>query len=261
MKKLMIACAAALAGLTAAQAAPVHSSNTVGFHTINLAGGGNYTMIGINWNKVGGTSLKINELWDDPAAAGLYGDADFGLADQIQVWQIGGGYKTYYLYDTGAGTEWDNKWYEVGNDSYPTEDTLTPGCGAWYLGHSSNTLPVTLKGEVPASAIGLSVVNGYAMLANIYPAPIAINGFDWATQGAYGNADFGLADQIQVWQSGGGYKTYYFYDSGAGTEWDNKWYEVGNDNYPTEDTIPAGSGFWYLGHSTWTLTLPAPAAN
>ncbi|MGI6496656.1 MAG: hypothetical protein ACOX5G_11350 [Kiritimatiellia bacterium] len=97
------------------------------------------------------------------------------------------------------------------------------------------------------------------MLANVYPADIALNGLDWGAQGAFGSADFRTADQILVW-TGNGYTVYYLYDTGSGDpDWDNKWYEVGNDDYPTTDSIPAGSGFWYLGHGSWTLTLPNPA--
>ncbi|MGI6496655.1 MAG: hypothetical protein ACOX5G_11345 [Kiritimatiellia bacterium] len=128
MKKLMIASAAVVACAMLARSAEVVSGNIVGYHTVDLASSaaGTYNMIGINWNKVGGTALPINEIWADPAGAGLFGSADFRTADQILVW-TGNGYTVYYLYDTGAGDpEWDNKWYEVGNDDYPTTHTIGP---------------------------------------------------------------------------------------------------------------------------------------
>jgi len=91
MKKLMTAFAAcALAGAVFAQ---VESQNIVGYQTqtINAEGSliinnGKLTMLGLNWQAVGGSAYPIQSLFGgDARAAGLTADASSSQADQLQV--------------------------------------------------------------------------------------------------------------------------------------------------------------------------------
>ena len=273
MKKLVTACAAcALAGAVFAQ---VESVNIVGYQTstINptgslIIGGGKLNMLGLNWQAVGGGSYAIQDFFGgDAVGAGLIGNADGGLADQIQVWG-GAGYSVYYLSDGTGYAELDNKWIKFGGDGTATTDTLTPGTGFWLVSRSTGSNEALVQaGEVKPdltatlNLFGTGVgFGGLTMFANPYPADIVLNGtFDWSAAGATGNADGGLADQMQVW-GGAGYSVYYLSDGTGYVELDNKWIKFGGDGTATTDVLPAGAGAWYktVSAANWSLTLPRP---
>ncbi len=64
----------------------------------------------------------------------------------------------------------------------------------------------------------------------------------------------GDADYIDLWE-GGGYSRTYFFSSDAGDAWSDA--QDGFDE--TDDTIPAGLGFWFYHHgSPMKVTLPVP---
>ena len=70
----------------------------------------------------------------------------------------------------------------------------------------------------------------------------------------------GEADNLMVWDATTGYTAYYYY---VGEEpdptYDNKWYEVGNEDEPTANTIAPGQAAWYvrLGAAT-TISFESP---
>ena len=62
------------------------------------------------------------------------------------------------------------------------------------------------------------------------------------------------ADSIYLWEDGS-YTRTYFFSSDAGDAWSS-----GDDGFEeTEDTIPAGLGFWFFRRgSAMTIRLPVP---
>lgn len=275
MKKLMTAFAAcALAGAVYAQ---IESQNIVGYQTqtINATdsltiNNGKLTMLGLNWQAVGGGSFAVQDLFGgDAVGAGLIANADGGLADQIQVWD-GTAYATYHLNENNVPTyeAYDNVWIKAGEFT-ATTDVLAPGTAFWLVSRSAGSNQALIQtGEVkPDLTAAISIkgtslgFGGLTMFANPYPADIILNGdFDWAAAGASKNADGGLADQIQVWD-GASYATYHLNENTVPTyeAYDNVWIKAGEFT-ATADAIPAGAGVWYktVSAADWTLNLPRP---
>ena len=271
MKKLLTAFAACMmAGWVSAQ---VESQNIVGYQTstINPTGsltinGGKLNMLGLNWQTVGGGAYPIQSFFGgDAVAAGLTANGSFGAADQLQVW-TGTGYTTYFLSANASYPTLNNVWIKFG-EFVATTDTLTPGTGFWLLSRAAgNNGSLTQAGQVNTNVTSAITLNGtgigfggLTMIANPYPADIALNGsFDWAAAGATKNGSFGAADQLQVW-TGAGYTTYYLSANATYPSLDNKWIKFG-EFAATEDAFKAGAGAWYktVHTANWTLNLPRP---
>ena len=199
------------------------------------------------------------------AASNATGTLGQDTADNILVWS-GDRYATYWFYDaTGtedADPDYDKKWYDVIDDSTPSDDGLSVADGAWYIARNATTL--TIAGEVGKNAVEVPIQNGYNLIANPFPADLSLNdeSIDWAGMGVVGTQGQDTADNILVW-SGDRYATYWFYDAtgtdDADPDYDKKWYDVIDDSTPSNYAIPAGKGVWFIhrGSST-TITLPSP---
>lgn len=256
MKKfgLLVAGVSMVAGLTAATADPVYSKNVVGYQNLTIVPGLN--MIGNNWNAVGGTGqTAIQDILD---TTGLVAGDEFFNSDNINLWDPTlngglGGYKQYYFGDFGGvfGEEYDRKWYELGNDEEPTTDVIVRGQGFW-LNHRGTGALAAMVGEVPNDASKSHTFTiGLTQFASAYTAEMELNGANMAWT-AKGGDEFFNSDNINVWDPSlnagqGGYVQFYFGDfAGAfGEEYDNKWYELGNDEEPTTAVITMGAGAWY----------------
>jgi hypothetical protein len=92
----------------------------------------NITVFGTGYTQFG-SAYTVDMPLNDPkviwtATAGNYNDD----SDLVIIWDVTknaglGGYVTYYFWNG------DNKWYELGNDSAPTTNSLPMGNGAWFL--------------------------------------------------------------------------------------------------------------------------------
>ena len=70
----------------------------------------------------------------------------------------------------------------------------------------------------------------------------------------------GESDNLYVWSAASGYTTYFYYlGEEPDADYDYKWYEVGNEEEPTVDTIAPGQAAWYvrLGNAT-TISFESP---
>jgi hypothetical protein len=266
-KTTMIAALIALCAI-GASAADVYSANVVGYTKLDIAAD-NFTMLGINFQAVGGGSLTINELFAEPVEGAFTGGEAFAVADQIRVWNPATtGYKNYFFGDwEGAwGAEYDRLWYWQDDDDDPTEDPLAPGAAVWYLSKGMNETQVTIAGEVKSDAATITLAAGnFTMVANPFPVEVGINEFfAEPEEGTFtGGEAFAVADQIRVWNPATtGYKNYFFGDwEGAwGEEYDRLWYWQDDDDDPTTDTIPVGGAVWYLsrGASDVTFAVESP---
>ncbi len=229
-----------------AWAAEVVSSNTVGYQKITLTAG-NYTLVSPTFEPVGGGEKRIKEIFaeDSFVAADNAGDADY-----IDLWE-GGGYSRTYFFSSDAGDAWSDA--QDGFDE--TDDTIPAGLGFWLYSQAASDKTVTLAGQVPTNSIVVDIEgDNYTLLGNPFAAPLPIKSIV-AAEGAFTSADnAGDADFIDLWEDGG-YSRTYFFSSDAGDAWSDA--QDGFDE--TDDTIPAGLGFWFYHHgSPMKVTLPVP---
>ena len=260
MKKVgLIVASMVAAGTVAMAASPVYSVNTVGFQKLGVAS--NFNMVAVNWNQVGGSDTVTIQKFLDTST--LTGGSLADTSDMLYVWDPTlnggtGGYTSYYFYDSGAAVPGvDRQWYDVSNDASPTTNTLKRGDAAW-LRHRGATTTAVAAGEVPTSLTNVvTFAAGFSLFGSAYTAPLALNGANntWLSTGG-SLAD--TSDRIYVWDATlagvGGYKTYYFYDSGAAVPGvDRMWYDVSNDAVPTTDVIPMGAGAWYRALNAGTV--------
>ena len=227
-----------------AWAADVISSNVVGYNKVTLTQG--YNMLAPMFTYVGGGDKQIPDLFEEDDFVSADTDAE---ADYISLWEDGG-YSRTYFFSSDAGDAWSDT--QDGFDE--TTDTLDSGLGFW-LYNRGGTKTVTLTGQVPTTDVEFDVAaNTYTMLANPFSAPLPIKSIVPVT-GEFTSADTDAeADYISLWEDGG-YSRTYFFSSDAGDAWSDT--QDGFDE--TEDTIPAGLGFWfYRRGSSITIKLPAP---
>ena len=218
--------------------------------------------------------MSINEAV--PYAEGMVKGNAAANADQIQVQDGNGGYKTYYMSNglnakgqVVAGLE--GKWANGGSTTLAT-DKLGNGTAFWYVRNGwtseSPNLVLTVAGSVCLLASSTKeITETYSHIANPYPTDLPLNdGIPFVEGMTKGNAAAN-ADQIQIQDGNGGYKTYYMSNGlnakgqvVAGLE--GKWANGGSTTVAT-DVIPAGKGAWFCrkGSESITLTIASPIAE
>ena len=252
MKKLMFAAAVA-AGLVAFGDG-IESANTVGYQTTTVKANG-MTMIGIQFTDTGSTDgISINSIKGN-FTAGL----SAGESDNLYVWDAVNGYTTYFFYVGEEPDEaYDYKWYESGNEEEPTENKIAPGQAMWYVRLGTAT-DITFAGEVLGSDKAIPVkANGMTMFCSPYPEATSIQSLNVANPTAGLSA--GESDNLYLWDATTGYTTYFYYVGEEPDEaYDYKWYESGNEEEPTTNTIAPGQAAWYvrLGNAT-TISFESP---
>ena len=196
---------------------------------------------------VGGETKDIVDLFEEKdgfTAADTETDADC-----IYLWE-NGGYTTTYFFSSDAGDAWSDN--QDGFDE--TTDSMPENLGFWFVNRGAEKT-VTLAGEVPTEDVVVDIAaNNYTMLANPFSAPIPVKSLVPA-EGEFTSADTETdADCIYLWENGA-YTSTSFFSSDAGDAWSSN--QDGFDE--TEDTIPAGLGFWfYRRGAAMKLSIPAP---
>ena len=272
MNKSTMIAAIFAASAFSAFAADVYSSNIVGYTKLTVDSG-TFNMIGVQFQNVGGGSMKINDLFKEPAEGAFVGAPVFTEADQLRVWDPEtGGYVQYFFGDWAGvyGAEYDNLWYWESDDANPTEDTLAPGAAVWFLSKSAGTnVLMSVAGEVVSTNYVVTLKGAtFNMVANPFPVPLSLSDVtvsgtvDWINSGFTGAPVFTEADQVRVWDPvTGGYKQYFYGNwANAYPGYDNQWYWESDDSTPTTDSIPVGGAAWFLlkGATDVTVTFPAP---
>ena len=248
----------------AASAFAVESANTVGYTTINLTAGKWY-MVGIQFQEVGGTTIKLDDLIKLSGVTASTWANQSSDAMQIQYYD-GTGYDIfYYISDAYAyGTE-----SEIGKDCWALDGvevanfSKAPGEGFWLYAAPNaigQNATLTVKGEVKgAETATISfTANKWQIISNPFPVGIDLNDVvttgvtasTWANQGTE-------AAQIQYFDGAGYDIFYYISDAYAyGTE-----SEIGKDCWALDgvqtngETIPVGGAFWLLSKQSGSLTF------
>ena len=255
-----------------AGAAEVVSSNIVGYQKLAIQPG--YNLIGAGFVQVGsGDSFALKDVFQGTDVENATAGGDFLEGDLIQLFDAGEQTytKEYYFFTSNGeyGEEYDEKWYDVADDSEPTEEALSvsdlgDATGFWYISRGNASATLTTAGEVSVAPVTVTIKPGFNCIVYPFPAEFDFTALDWATAGATAGGDFLEGDLIQIFDAAEQTytKEYYFFTSNGeyGEEYDEKWYDVADDSEPTTEKIPAGSGFWYIhrGSNTFTITLPSP---
>ena len=222
------------------------SSNIVGYSKLTMNADG-YTLIANPFVDVAtGNVIAINDMFTEDTTEATAGTSASN-ADSIQVWN-GTGYTTYYLRSDSKG----NHWRKVGERN-ATTDSIPEGEGAFYQNVGSSPVTLTVSGEVAAEDSTFTIVPGYNLMANPFPAECSFDNF--VVEGAIAGTSASNADSIQVW-NGTGYTTYYLRSDSKG----NHWRKVG-ERAKTTDTIAPYTGFFYQCLATsgsFTVTIPSP---
>ena len=234
-------------------------TTAVGYNTINI--GKQYTLLSVNFDKVAGGALDIQEAF--PYCTGMTKGLTVDSGDNIQIMTSDGGYDIYFLsnghYGKGGASydeALDGKWSAPGSNAAATRE-LASGTTFWYLSRNGATTPftMTVAGAVNNSESETYTINkAYTLIGCPYPCDVAINGGIEVTGGTKGlSVDSG--DNIQIMNDAGGYDIYFLsnghYGKGGASydeALDGKWSAPGS-NAATTDSFPSGKGAFYLSRS------------
>ena len=246
----------------------------VGYQKLTIQPGLN--LIGTGFLEVGTkTEYALKDLFHGTDVASAKAGGDMLEGDLIQLFDAAAnkkGYFTqYYFYTSGGvdGPDYDDKWYDVTNEEEPTEEAIIATDGFWYNYRGTSAITLTTAGEVSPDNVEITIQPGLNLITYPFPADFDFTSLDWVAAGATAGGDMIEGDLIQLFDAApdkkGYFTQYYFYTSGGvdGPDYDNKWYDVTNEEEPTTAKIPAASGFWYnhKGSTAFTITFPSPLAD
>ena len=139
---------AATAALCATVGFSLESANIVGYNTVTLTE--KWTILGVNFTGVDGNAMSINDAI--PYAEGMVKGNAAANADQIQIQDGNGGYKTYYMSNGkdakgGSVTGLEGKWANIGTTKAAT-DVIPAGKGAWFCRKGSEAITLTIANPI-----------------------------------------------------------------------------------------------------------------
>lgn len=221
----------------------VTSVNVVGYVKVSIPTSGNYTMISIPFDPIGGVTNTLQGVFGTNR---LTQNAFGALSDRLYKF-TGAGYDIFYQNTNGL-------FYIVG-ESTPTNIAVLAGDAFWIRQPtaSNQVKEIVLMGDVVDVVTQLTdMISSYQMLAYPFSSDVNINqtGF-LGSPGSVTNALFAaLADRIYVF-TGAGYDIYGLKADG--------WHSI--DGFETNavatNVFSMGSAFWYRAKSnnwTWVET-------
>ena len=229
----------------------------MGYQKLSIPAGG-YALLANPFTQVGsdGETFAINDMFANDSENSTAGNTG-ALGDNIQVWD--GARQSYTTYFFSARAS--RKWATGAAPRVATTDAMDAGDGYWYLNRGSSAYDLTVSGEVSTNEVTVTLVPGYTLVCNPFPADLPLNGDSVviASEGATAGNTGALGDNIQVWDIERQSYTTYFFSARAS----RKWATGAAPRVATTDSIPAGQGFWYLnrGSEDITITLKSPLAS
>jgi len=231
----------------------VVSSNVVGYQKLSIPANG-YALLANPFTVVGsdGETFPINDMFSDDVGKSTEGRTA-AQGDRVQVWDSSGQtYSTYFM------SSFVHAWAGT-NPRQAAADSFDSGAGYWYQNRGASAFELTVAGEVATNAVTVTLVPGYTLVCNPFPADLPLNSesIDWVGAGATAGRTAAQGDRIQVWDIDGQTYTTYFLSSFV-----NAW-AGSNPRQATTDAIPAGKAFWYQNRSNSeiTITLKSPIAS
>ena len=205
-----------------------------------------------------------------PYVAGMTQGASSATADNIQIMQDNGTYKTYYMSNGKVGkTTYDTvgKWVDVDNKTVAASVTIPSGTAFWYVSQNYATpYTITVAGQVLATTTNSKDISQkYMLVSSPYPVELQLNGGVVVEGEATTGASSGTADNLQIMQDNGSYKTYYLSNGKVGkTTYDTvgKWVDMDDKTVATTATFPVGKGAWFVSQkASATLKFVNPTAT
>ena len=247
MKKLLVAAAALAAGVASAS---IVSSSIVGYNTVTIDK--QYAILAVNFGSVSGGAMNIQDAI--PYAAGMTQGASSATADNVQIMQSDGTYKTYYMSNGKVGkTTYDTvgKWVDMDDKTVAASVTIPSGTAFWYASQNYATpYVITVAGEVLATTSDTKdIAQTYMLVASPYPVALPLNDCVVVEEGGITGASSATADNLQIMQDDGTYKTYYLSNGKVGkTTYDTvgKWVDMDDKTVATTATFPIGKGAWFV---------------
>ncbi len=247
MKKLIALTAIAACGAALA----IESANIVGYQTIDAPAAGKYVALAIQFEGIGEvTTLPISSLVTVGAPKGA---KSIGVsADQIWLWDSASADWIKYYYRSSNAS-----WCKSGTSTATTDTVKNGDTVFFYRGTGGTDTTLTLSGgvsEFTANPVYSGLTAGkYYMMAYPWPVAMSIANFKSYQGAPKGAKSIGVsADQIWRWDTTNNDWIKYFYRS-SNTSWC-----ASGTQAETEDTIPAGEGFFFYrgtGGSVDTVTF------
>ena len=247
--------------------ADVTSANIVGYQNNDWLGGDFY-MMGMQFEKVDGTPVKLSEINFGDMTGPYYDDqGDFvRTAPQIQISMADseGFHPTFYFLADGAPDFTNPGWTDgLGN---PIDDSIVvdAGIGFWFRDGAGSSGFNPAGQVMPDSPFVKPLDTHFRQLVCPFPKAVTLADIDFGeiakTAPFYDdNGDFvNTATQIQVPldKSAGTHPTYYFLADGD-EDFTNPGWTDGLGNPIDESTIvlPAGRGCWFKANANINVTF------
>ena len=228
------------------------SSNVVGYQKLSIPAGG-YALLANPFTVVGsdGETFPINDMFADDVGQSTEGRTA-AQGDRVQVWDSSiQDYSTYFM------SSFVHAWATGSAPRTSSTDSFESAAGYWYQNRGSEIMNLTVSGEVSQQEVTVTLVPGYTLVCNPFPADLPLNSetIDWVSAGATEGRTAAQGDRIQVWDSSiQDYVTYFM------SSFVHKWATGAVPRTATSDVVPAGAGFWYQNrsNSNITITLKSP---
>lgn len=248
------------ASTLAASAADVYSSNIVGYTKVDMPAN-SMTIVGMQFQNVGGSSFDINEV-----LAGE--DLDQYGADWVRFWDpVLRSYTTAFYFGAAAdgGVYTDNTygtligpgWGDLEQVVVPYD--VAPGEGFWM--QTAAAAKLVTAGEVVTNGTVATPANSMTLIVNPYPVEVSLQDLVGTNLDEYG------ADWVRFWNpTTRTYTTAFFFGAAAdgGVYTDNSygtligpgWGDL--EQVVVNYTIGVGEGFWVQTSSAASISFPAP---
>ncbi|MFC1497778.1 hypothetical protein ACFLS1_04785 [Verrucomicrobiota bacterium] len=224
----------------------VSTVNVVGFNRITVPPA-SYVMVGLQLDSVNGETNTLAQIFGTNTLRSG-GGGDPAQSDVVWMWNTS--QTKYDKYMMGP----DFKYYNIDTWAEESPDVV-PGQAFWIqspsLGsYSSETNSFSFVGQiVNVITQSTDVVLGWQQMAYGFSSEPVVNELDFDADGATGNGDPSIADQIWFYDPLTTSYTTYFLGP------DGNWYDKDTFALAT-GTVDMGQGFWYVARAgfTWSET-------
>ncbi|MBI3987725.1 MAG: hypothetical protein HY343_12435, partial [Lentisphaerae bacterium] len=235
-----------------AQVTQLYSGNAVGFFWTSIPPTGGFSFVAVNFTGSGTSNLTLLDLFGTNQ---LTKDNVYVRADKVYVWNTAG--QVFERFAQRPSGEFFNE--EAWDGGSATNPVLPSGRGVWLQSPQAATTahPIYLMGAVVAlGAVSNAIRPGYQCLGSPFSADLVLTNNDWLADGAIGNDNKDLADQLIVW-SGSAFERFGLASNGKWYAWTN-WVTQGGT--PADRRVTLGQGAWYFSVSgtNWIWTQPKP---
>ena len=222
-------------------------------------------IISFQWDKVDGTTKKLNEILKCNVAVASYpgGVADpnwYNNAPKIQVRLASGEYSTLYYCSDAWNVDHEEEGWATDTGIYDNETIISLGQGAWFSSPVEDAT-LTIAGAVAGTeiAVGGDGSGATILAGGSFPVAFKVNAanvtWNCTPVASYpgGVADpnwYNNAPKIQVRLSSGEYSTLYYCSDAWNVDHEEQGWATDTGIYDNETNVEVGGGFWMSVPST-----------